>query len=62
MSKNTKEDLQRSHNKGQEDRSKGNYNPTVGVGVLDEMTTPKDTLDKWKELDNAYNRGWNNHK
>ena len=62
MAKNSSENLQKSHNKGQEDHAKGNYRPTVGVGVLDEMTTPKDTLDKWKELDQAYNKGWNNRK
>ncbi len=60
MAKPTSKELQDSFNKGQKDGSEGKYNPTVGVGLLDEMTTPKDTLDKWNKLDDAYKAGWNN--
>jgi hypothetical protein len=60
MAKPTGKELQDSHNKGEKDASEGKYNPTVGVGVLDELTTHKDTLDGWKEIDDAYSKGWNN--
>jgi hypothetical protein len=60
MSKWTREDFDEAHNKGQADGSKNDYSPPVPITILDEFTTPQDTLDEWRELNDAYDKGWNN--
>jgi hypothetical protein len=57
---NDSSDLEDAHNKGQADGSSGEYRPPVPINIIDEFTTPQETLDSWRELNEKYDEGWNN--
>jgi len=50
----------RNHDKGQSDGSKNVYEPPVPIGPLDEAIWPDEKLDEWRELNDAYDKGWSN--
>lgn len=60
MGRWTEEELQDAHNKGQDDGSDNDYSPPIPISVLDEFTNPQHVLDEWRELNSAYDKGWNN--
>ncbi len=60
MGRNTSDDLEDAHNKGQSDGAKNDYSPPVPLGPLTELTTPESTLNEWRELNDAYDKGWDN--
>lgn len=60
MAKPTGADLEHAHNQGQSDGTRNDYKPPVPISPLDEIAWPEETLKEWRELNEAYDKGWNN--
>lgn len=50
--------MDKYHDDGQADGSNNVYDPPVPISPLDELIQPQETLDRWQELNDRYDKGW----
>ena len=48
------------YSQGQKDGSNNHYDPPVSIDPLTELITDEQTLNEWRECNDAYDKGWSN--